>query len=181
MIPTTRECLDLMVKYQMRDNIRAHSLVVEKVAREISRGLRGAGVPLSLRKVAAGALMHDIAKTACLGTGGDHAAKGAEICLRHHFDEIAEIVREHVRLRNYQLQGPICEKEVVYYADKRVNHDRIVSLEERLDSLLRRYGRNEARLCRLIGDNFELCKKVEEKLFAQLSFRPEDLIGQVSG
>jgi putative nucleotidyltransferase with HDIG domain len=181
MIPTMEECLDLMVTYRMRDNIRAHSIVVERVAREISRGLREAGVPLSLRKVAAGALMHDIAKTACLGTGSDHAAKGAEICLSHHFDEIAVIVGEHVRLRNYQPQGAICEKEVVYYADKRVNHDRIVSLEERLDYLLQRYGRNEARLRRLIGDNFELCKKVEKKLFARLSFRPEDLIGQVGG
>jgi uncharacterized protein len=181
MIPSKRECLDLMAKYQMRDNIRAHSLVVERVAREISLGLREAGVSLSLRKVAAGALLHDIAKTACLETGGDHAAEGAEICLKHHFDEIAEIVGEHVRLRNYHPQGAICEKEVVYYADKRVNHDRIVSLEERLDSLLRRYGRNEARLRRLIGDNFELCRKVEEKLFAQLGFRPEDLVGRVGG
>ncbi len=163
----------------MRDNIRAHSLVVERVAREISRGLRKAGIPLSLRKVAAGALMHDIAKTACLITGGDHAARGAEICLRHHFDEIAEIVGEHVRLRNYQPRGEICEKEIVYYADKRVNHDRIVSLGERLDYLLRRYGRNEARIRRLISANFELCRRVEGKLFARLSFRPEDLIDQV--
>jgi hypothetical protein len=129
--------------------------------------------------VAAGALMHDIAKEPCLHTGEDHAFKGMEICHNNQLYEIAEIVAEHVILRGFSPQKRIMEKEVVYYADKRVNHDKIVSLEERLKYLLDRYGRNRDDLCDRMLQNFELCKRVEEKIFSQLSFRPEDLLEMI--
>jgi putative nucleotidyltransferase with HDIG domain len=179
MIPSVRDCLKFMDTYQMLDNIRAHSIVVERVARVIARGLREAGVALSLEKVAAGALLHDIGKTSCLRTGGDHAAEGAQICLRHHLDEIVDIVAEHVRLKRYEPDAGIGEKEVIYYSDKRVNHDRVVSLEDRLDYILRRYGNNQDHLGLRIRQNFEICRRVEEKLFANLGFRPQDLEGLI--
>ena len=175
MIPSIEECCKFMEKYGMLDNIKAHSIVVEKVSYVISRGLWDAGVDISLEKVTAGALLHDIGKTRCLGTGEDHAAEGKVICLHNHLDEIADIVAEHVRLKDCKLTGSIREEEIVYYADKRVNHDTVVSLEERLSYLLRRYGKNSASLCQRIEKNFALCEKVEEKLFAKLSFRPEEL------
>ena len=55
-------------------------------------------------------------------------------------NEIAPIVGEHVRLKNYHLNGAFSEKEVVYYADKRVKHDRVVTLKERQDYIIERYG-----------------------------------------
>ena len=89
--------------------------------------------------------------------------------------EIAEIVGQHVRLKNYRPDGAICEKEIVYYADKRVNHDEVVSLDERLKYILDRYGQNNATFHQRIKDNFHMCKNVEHKLFATLSFNPEDI------
>ena len=179
MVPSVEECFEFMAKYEMLENIRAHSIIVEKVAHMIARGLRDAGVDVSLKKITAGALMHDIGKTLSLGTGHDHEAQGREICLQNHLDEIADIVGEHVRLKNYRLDEPIREKEIVYYADKRVNHDKIVSLEERLTYILRRYGRNQEHVSQLIRENFALCKRVEKKLFAKLIFRHEDLAGMI--
>ncbi len=175
MIPTEAECYALMDQYQMRANIREHSILVAKIVRAISQGLVNAGVQISVEKAVAGALLHDIAKTACLQTGGDHAALGKEICLQHQLDEIADIVREHVRLRNYSLDGVYSEKEIVYYADKRVLHSSVVSLEERMDDILDRYGRDNHRLYRLIRENFDLCRGVERKLFKKLDFQPADL------
>jgi uncharacterized protein len=175
MIPSADVCLELMDRYGMLDHIKEHSIVVEKVASLIARSLVEAGEELSLRKVTAGALLHDIAKTSCLGTGQDHAAKGEEICLQNRLDEIAEIVGQHVHLRGYSPTSPVVEKEIVYYADKRVNDNRVVSLEERLNYLLVRYGRNEKAIHRLIKENFELCKAMEKKLFAKLAFTPDAL------
>ena len=86
---------------------------------------------------------------------------------------------QHVHLRGYTLTPPVVEKEIVYYADKRVNHNRVVSLEERLNYLLVRYGRNEKVIHRLIKENFELCKAMEKKLFAKLAFTPDALPGLV--
>ena len=175
MIPTVKECFEFMEKYEMLENIRAHSVVVEKVANLIARGLIDTGIDLMIEKITAGALLHDIGKSLCLHTGGDHAVKGEEICVQNRLEEIADIVREHITLQSYQPGAAICEKEIIYYADKRVNHDLVVSLEERLSYLLKRYGRNDSFICGRIKDNFELCKDVENKLFKGLSFRPKAL------
>ena len=180
MIPTVEECRRFMEQYGMLNNIKAHSLMVERVAHIISLGLLDAGVDLSIEKVTAGALLHDIGKTLCLGTTEDHAAEGRTICLRNHLDEIADIVGEHVRLKDYKLSGSIREREIVYYADKRVNHDTVVSLEERLNYLLKSYGKDQEPLCRRIKKNFSLCKMVEKKLFVKLSFRPAELAVRVN-
>lgn len=179
MIPSIETCFLLMEKYGMLENIKAHSVVVAKIARLIAKGLEQAGVDISIEKTTAAALMHDIGKTASLKYGGDHTEIGRQICLRNHFEEIADIVREHVIFKDYELDGDYSEKEIVYYADKRVNHDRIVSLDERLAYILERYGNNQQDLCRRIKKNFKLCAKVERKLFTKLNFRPESLYSLV--
>jgi putative nucleotidyltransferase with HDIG domain len=176
MIPSVKECLELMEQYGMLDNIKAHSIMVQRIATIIGQGLKHTGMDISLEKIAAGALLHDIGKTFCLNTGDDHEAKGREICLQNHLDEIADIVGEHVRLKDYHLDSPVSEKEIVYYADKRVNDDMVVSLEERLRYLIRRYAKNMKHVSQRIRDNFQLCKAVEKKLFSKLDFRPEDLV-----
>ncbi len=181
MIPSVEECFKFMEKYRMLDNIRAHSIMVEKVANMIARGLQDVGVDVSLGKVKAGALMHDIGKTPCLNTNEDHSAKGREICLQNDLSEIADIVGEHVVMQNYELSEAIHEKEIVYYSDKRVKHDAIVSLEERLQYLIERYGKDREHLIQLLRENFDLCGRVEKKLFAKLNFKPEDLAGMIKG
>lgn len=179
MIPSVEECFEFMERYHMLDNIRAHSIVVEKVAGIIARGLRDTGLEISLELITAGALMHDIGKTLCLNTSEDHTAKGREICLQNDLHEIADIVREHVQLQNYQPAETIHEKEIVYYADKRVKHDAIVSLEERLKYLIRRYAKRKEHYIQLLRESFDLWKAVEKKMFARLNFRPEDLAGMI--
>jgi uncharacterized protein len=181
MIPTPAQCLSLMEHYGMLENIRAHSMVVEKVASLLARGLRRAGQTVVLEKVSAGALLHDIAKTECLRTKEDHAKKGKEICLDHRFYEIADLVGEHIVLADFDFRDPVREKEIVYYADKRVNHDAVVSLDERLAYLLGHYGRNEKALCERIRKNFRVCKALERKLFSLLSFHPEDIALLIDG
>jgi HD superfamily phosphodiesterase len=126
-------------------------------------------------KATAAALIHDIGKNAALETGQDHAALGRRICLDHQLWEVADIVGEHVRLREYRPNGEFTEKEVVYYADKRVNHDRIVSLEERLAYILERYAGEHEDIRRRILANFKICREVEERLLQSLGLMPEDI------
>lgn len=179
MIPSVQQCFALMTKYEMLENIKAHSIVVERIASLMARGLQEAGEKLSLDLVTAGALMHDIAKTRSLKTKEDHSAKGSEICIQNRLAEIAEIVAEHVVLKAFLREGPVLEKEIVYYADKRVNHDTIVSLEERLSYLIRRYGKGDERLIQRMERNFEVCRQVESKLFSKLPFAPKDVAGMI--
>jgi putative nucleotidyltransferase with HDIG domain len=179
MIPTVDQCFELMERYGMLENIKAHSIMVEKVANVIAREIRKTGTDISMTMITAGALMHDIGKTPCLNTRADHAAKGSEICIMNHLEEIAEIVKEHVIIEGFDPDGDVNEKEIIYYADKRINHDKLVTLDERLEYLLIRYARGNKRIEDLIEDNFIQCRKVEKKLFNQLRFKPEDLVDMI--
>ena len=174
-IPGVSHCLDLMEQYRMLSNIRDHSIMVARVAELITNGLVAAGHDLSLEAVIAGALLHDIGKTACLANDDDHALKGVEICLAHNLEAIADIVAEHVILKNYTPENTFVEKEIVYYADKRVNHDQVVSLEERMAYILERYGRDNKVRCRAIKRNYTLCRDLEKRMFSFLAFEPGEI------
>jgi len=179
MIPTVDQCFELMEKYGMLENIKAHSIMVEKVAKVIAREIIKTGVNVSMARITAGALMHDIGKTPCLNTRDDHAAMGSDICIMNHFEEIAEIVRKHVIIEGFDPEADVNETEIIYYADKRINHDKLVNLDERLEHLLIRYAKGNKHIEDLIEENFIQCREVEKKIFALLSFRPEDLAGMI--
>jgi uncharacterized protein len=174
-IPSVNECLDLMEQYHMLPNIKAHSIVVARVAEIITSSLMGVGHELSMDRIIAGALLHDIGKTACLDNEDDHAAKGVEICLTHNLEPLADIIGEHVILQSYSSGDIYTEKEIVYYADKRVNHDQVVSLEERLAYILERYGMNNVVRCEAIKRNYALCQDLERRMFTSLPFGPFDI------
>jgi uncharacterized protein len=175
MIPSVAECFELMDQYRMLANIRTHSLVVARVTECLARSLQRLGHHVSLEIAVAGALLHDIAKTQCLESTANHAREGRKICARHRFDEVADIVGEHIRLAGGVTPGGYPEKEIVFYADKRVNHERIVSLDERLAYILDRYGREHQPRRQAILENFEQCRQVEAKVFGGLDFGPEEL------
>ncbi|HDO30002.1 MAG TPA: HDIG domain-containing protein [Desulfobacteraceae bacterium] len=173
----------------MLPNIRRHSIVVARVTWRLIDSLQrsdllSAPVPDQGLSVA-GALLHDIAKTTCLAAGCDHAEVGAEICRRHGYPGIARIVAEHVILRGHDPQryrrGAFTAREIVYYADKRVRHEEIVSLDERLDYILEHYGRNDLLLHELIRKNFARCVELEHHMFSFLPFAPGQLADTVSG
>ncbi|MFA7346408.1 MAG: HD domain-containing protein [Desulfurivibrionaceae bacterium] len=180
MIPSIAQCFELMEQYAMLPNIREHSLMVGRVAGLIGQGLARAGRTLSLELIVSSALLHDIAKTATLETELRHDELGREICLQHGLDELAEIVAEHVVLKGWM---PDCctEKEIVYYADKRVLHDQVVTLEARPDYIIHRYGNGDEMLHARIRQNFTQAHAVEKRLFAELDFSPEELEERLRG
>lgn len=175
MVPSIHTCHSIMVEIGMPEHIQRHSIMVERAAVLIARAHIRAGADLSLDRIRAGALLHDIAKAECFESGENHAARGGAMCLERGFHEIAGIVEEHVRLRDFHTNGGVRAKEIVYYADKRVNHDRIVSLDERLEKLIARYGAGRDDLKQRLEDNFHQCRAVEHKLFRGLKFKAEDL------
>ncbi|WP_457573385.1 HDIG domain-containing metalloprotein [Desulfolithobacter sp.] len=176
-IPTLTQCYQLMERYRMLPNIRRHSIVVAKVAELLVDTLPPELELPDKKRVVAGALLHDIAKTPCLDNGCEHALLGAVLCEEHGFHEIAPCVAEHVLLKHHEPQryarGHFLAREIVYYADKRVRHDQIVSLEERLDYIIQHYGNNDPLRHRLIQENFQKCIDLEQHLFQWLDFPPE--------
>jgi len=165
-----------MDKYQMPSHIRAHSMLVARIAMLIASQLDAQGIEISIEKSISGALMHDIAKFSCIHSHENHCEKGKEICENEGFDEISDIVNEHVILKNPIVADKYNEKEIVNYADKRVLHDQIVSLQVRMDDIKKRYLPKCPHIDMIMfNHHYDICKRVEKKLFAKLDFLPQDV------
>jgi uncharacterized protein len=165
-----------MYEMGMLANIVAHSFKVCQVAMFLVDNLKESKIDLDGELVTASALLHDITKTRSLCTGENHALTGAEIIQEMGCPEVAYIVGHHVVLDEDVMSEKPTEVEVVNYADKRVLHDRVVSLQERLDDLIVRYtisNLDEDRIKR----NWLRAKSLEEKIFNLLPFSPGDLEG----
>ena len=175
MLPTPDECFRLMNQYHMLVNIKAHSITVGRVAEYIAVELHRSGQPISVELVLSAALLHDIGKTSCLHNGADHSQVGSGICEKHGYVELAPIVRQHVILVDGFPENSITEKEIVYYADKRVNHDQVVSLDSRLNYIVDRYGLGDPKRHKAIEKNFEQCWLIERELFSWLDCSPDSL------
>jgi len=133
--------------------------------------------------VLAGALLHDIAKTKCLQERCQHAQVGAAICRDLGYPEVAAMVGHHVNLPASHVdacrRGVFTGSELVYYSDKRVKHDSIVSLDERLAYILEKYGANNQEWGKAIHANFRMCAELEGLLFAGLDFTPAEVATRI--
>ena len=161
-IPSLEECDELMAKYSMLPNIVAHSRQVMLVSLAITDNLKK-GVSINRDMVMAAALLHDITKTRSLETKEHHDESGGELLRELGFASIGEIVKQHVILLDFDPKGPLEEREIINYADKRVMHDRIVSLEERVKDLIQRYGTTEE-IRKRIRQNESLVIAIEKKI-----------------
>ena len=176
-IPSREECDALMAEYGMLPNIIAHSRQVMRVSLTIVDNLRD-GVFINRDLVMASALLHDITKTRSLKTREPHDQSGAELLRESGFARIAEIVKQHVILLAFDPQGKPDEREIVNYADKRVMHDRIVSLAEREEDLLQRYGRTEE-IKTLIRLNARNARDIEKKIACSMTIDLESAIQRI--
>lgn len=174
-IPDRRACYRLFKEMTMLDNIVRHSIQVCRVALLLSDALAAAAGQRRRDLVRAAALLHDITKTRSLETGERHADTGAEYLAGLGYARVADIVRQHVRLDRYQTALPVTEVEIVNYADKRVLHDRITSLEERMRYIVARYGTDPTIRDR-IQTVWEKTLDIEEKIFSETAIGPEDII-----
>lgn len=126
----------------MLPNIVAHSRQVMRVSLAITDNLKK-GVSINRDMIIAAALLHDITKTRSLKTREPHDQSGGELLQELGFVSIGEIVKQHVILLDFDPKGRLKESEIINYADKRVMHDRIVSLAKRVQDLIQRYGATE--------------------------------------
>ena len=79
----------------------------------------------------AASLLHDVKKL----SKSDHVIEGYEFIKSLGFPEVAVIIRKHglSHIDNDDFMPKTWEEKIVFYADKRVNHDKIVNLDERFD------------------------------------------------
>lgn len=177
-IPIRSECMHMLADMEMPDHIQAHSMLVCRVALLLTDGLLAAGVPLNRSLVKASALLHDITKNRSFTTGESHSETGGAYLTAAGYPEVGDIVRQHVVLDAYFKSESPCEAEIVNYADKRVLHDQIVPLDDRMTYIRDRYAKTEKhrRLLQVVWDQTLL---LEERLFGYLSYGPDQVNARI--
>ena len=179
-MPNELDCITLLHKYDTPVHIMQHSRRVWDVGKLLSEGLLRSNYPLDIDLVKASCLLHDIGKYPCIVEGrGAHDVRGEQILEQEGFPSVARIVAQHVKLWS-KKEDPIGEEHVVYYSDKRVVHDEVVSIEERFVYLWETYGElpdAEKWLERMKAESLRL----EAAIFARLDFSPDDVPGLLAG
>lgn len=160
----------------MLDHIVSHSILVCHVATFLVDQLEQQQINLNRETIQASALLHDITKTRSFKTKENHARTGEQLLHHLGYHEVGYIIGQHVRLETYGPSETILEAEIVNYADKRVLHDKVVSLKERMTYILNKYGKVREHNQRILW-LWEKTKQLEEKIFQSLLLSPEDLGG----
>lgn len=170
-IPGETECRALWTRYAMFSHIERHSERVADVAEALARRAVEVGAashPELVPLCRAAGLLHDIAKSYTVQFGGSHAQIGSSWVIESTGNhKIAQAVYHHV-----EWPWPLPEDLVhpvffVIYADKRARHDELVTLDERYEDLLVRYGKSEQSRA-AIHRGWEHSKTIERVLSAQL-------------
>lgn len=155
---TQKDSAALIEEFHVPKHVRRHCAQVAKLAVEIALGMQKNGVDVKIELPSNAALVHDLLRVVDFKTfephtwpdavtqeevdfwkklrqahrGRHHADVAADILQNRGFQAEAIIVREH-RYLQIDRGFSSLESKIVYYADKRVKHDQIVSLGERLE------------------------------------------------
>ncbi|MBL7055074.1 HD domain-containing protein [Candidatus Woesearchaeota archaeon] len=153
-IPGEEQCLQMLKDNKTPSNVIEHSKTVCEFALVLANKLEQKGIEINKDMVIAASLLHDIQRVE-----DNHLIEGANLLNKLGFPEIATIIRKHglSHINQEEHKPKTIEEKIVFYADKRVKGNQVVSLRERFDDLKIRYNRDDKK-------EFEFTKKIEEEL-----------------
>ncbi|MDD5181703.1 MAG: HD domain-containing protein [Candidatus Nanoarchaeia archaeon] len=170
-LPNREQAIALLEKYRILPNILAHSMQVNRVAVFLAKKLVKSGEKVNLNVVDMASLLHDIAKSRTIieKRRDIHWVEAEEILTEEGYPELGHICKMHGFSELNKSKNPSWEAKIVCYADSRVMHDRIVTLQERMEDLKKRYklGDDEPHLV--------IWKNLETEIFSKLKIKPNDV------
>ena len=155
-IPTKEECIKLLRKNNVPDNIIAHTQAVCDFSMKVCDVLEKRNIKVNRNLVAAGALLHDIKKLEL----GEHEIEGAKYVESLGYPEVGVLIKKH-GLKNChkkELKPITWEEKIIFYSDKRVKNDKIVSVDERFEYIKQRYKKEH------VEKEIKLTKEIEKEL-----------------
>lgn len=138
--PEKEECQAIWEHYHTPEQVRLHCQAVCQEAEKIAGKLLQAGCNINLKLIQSSALLHDVARTK-----EHHAKEGAYVLIREGYPRAAQIIGKHHDLEcpdpkqlSQEEFDKWLEEAVVYLADKRMEKETRVSLEERFEQSRKR-------------------------------------------
>lgn len=175
-LPTRKECLKLLNEYKLLKNMQRHVLEVNKVANFLAKKLKEKRVDINLELVDRASLLHDLDKFHTLKNKRGHGFIAADILRKKGYKKLATIVNKHIlsSILDKKTKLKIWEEKIVFYADKRVKGDRIVSLKTRFNDLKKRYGINK-KVMDVIVKSEPLVIRLEKEIFNKIGIKPKEI------
>ena len=166
--PSDEACFELWEEYRMLEHIKQHSLLVAHVAGTIAGLAKNKGWEVDVQLVRASALLHDLGKTYTVRHGGNHCQIGASWAMAlTRNPAIAQGVIHHIYWPGeVDVQRHTLPLAIIY-ADKRIKHDAVVSLEERFHDLLDRYAVSFERM-QLMYRSYAQVQEIERQFSQRL-------------
>jgi len=185
-LPSRQQCRAILERYHVPRHIRRHCEGVARLAVALGRRIVARGEPVNLELVESAGLLHDMLRICdCKDLNFDkfdepvskediavwqrlreqygdvrHEDAAYEE-LRGQYPELAVVVLRHkyTAIIDPDQHPQSWEDKLVYYADKRVMHDRVVSLRQRLVEGHRRNSDHKN------GEIPERIKKIDNLIF----------------
>ncbi len=171
-IPTDEECIEILNSICKVDPERQrHCIKVSEIAVLLGHNLQLSGCKLNLGLIKAAAMLHDIAKGK-----PEHDVTGGKILREMGFDKVGEIVSVHSDLAGGDLTLPL-EAKVVYLADKLVQGENLVTIQERYQSTGRRFALTP-KIQNIILARSEVAQKVQKEIELLLGNPLQKIINQ---
>ncbi|MFH1649605.1 MAG: HDIG domain-containing metalloprotein [Candidatus Woesearchaeota archaeon] len=193
--PSRDECLTLINRYRMPHNIRRHTAAVLTLSMALAKKLNDKDMHVDLDVLRAGAMLHDLFKVKDImdvddGQLSEHPEEDwavwrklkeeqklphdEAICqlLLPKYPKVATVIREAGFMNIFVRGFSSMESKILYYADKRVMHDKIVSVLDRLDEGYSRYLRHHNNAISM-SLAYEKIKELEDELMQKAGAEQE--------
>lgn len=198
-LPTRKECFDIIKKYHTPQHIVKHSLATAKLALFLAQRLKEKGIKVDTKLVDRACLLHDVMKI-CDLKESDYSNFGRlvleqqkaawsrlkkkykAVChediaydlLKKKYPILALAIKKHrySALLDVKDRPRTWEEKLVYYADKRIMHNKIVALKERLAEAHHRNAHLRQSQARNKIDTAEIDRlifKLEQEIFAKIN------------
>ena len=194
--------LKLQKKFHLPEHIVRHTKKVAYVCKRIADKYLEKGIEIDLNSLISAALLHDLIRTVDFSKeayedlckkhkkedveiwedlrkkykGLDHSEAAYEFLIEIGEEKIALIVKKHRfdAVLSAKDRPKTLEEKIMTYADKRVLHEKIVTLKERFIDGEKRYNpenKNPVRQKKIHQKYFEM----EKELFSKIDLKPGDI------
>ena len=154
-ILTKKECIQILKDVNLPENIIEHLQAVCDFSMKVVDIVEARGIKVNRNLVAAAALLHDVKKLS-----ENHEIAGAEYISSLGYPEVAKVIRKHglSNLNRQDCMPKTWEERIVFYSDKRLKGNKVVSVNERFTDIEKRYKGSH------LKHELEVTKQLEKEL-----------------
>lgn len=156
---TKKDILKIYSEFCVPKHIIAHMRQVAYVCEFLASGMIKKGFEIDIGTIESAALLHDV-----LRTTDWHEKAMARVMRQKGEHKIANLIAKHGFFSIWKLKT--WEEKILYYADKRVDHDKIVSLKKRFEEGRKRNFTPKDDM-KLVGKTEKEVEKLEKE-FAEI-------------